>query len=49
MKLPVSKSTRILVLSAMIGETLLIGFAQQQPASDNTKLNAQTDQSYGGR
>jgi osmotically-inducible protein OsmY len=44
MKLSLSNSTRILLLGAMIGGTPLIGFAQQ-PAPDNTRTNAQTDQS----
>jgi osmotically-inducible protein OsmY len=43
MKLSLSHSTRILLLGAMIGGTTLIGFAQQ-PAPDNTRTNAQTDQ-----
>jgi osmotically-inducible protein OsmY len=44
MKLSLSKSTRILVLGAMVGGTPLLGFTQQQPAPDNTKANAQVDQ-----
>jgi osmotically-inducible protein OsmY len=43
MKLALSKSTTILVLGAMIGGVTLIGFAQQAPAPDNTKANAQAD------
>src|SRR5215472_9015145 len=44
MNLVLSKSARVLVLGAMIGGPALIGFAQQAPAPDNTKANAQTDQ-----
>ena len=44
MKLALSKSTTALVLGAMIGGVTLIGFAQQAPAPDNTKVNAQADQ-----
>jgi osmotically-inducible protein OsmY len=36
---------RLLLLGTMIGGGPLIGFAQQAPAPDNTKANAQTDQS----
>ena len=43
MKLALSKSTRVLVLRVMITGGLLIGFAQQAPAPDNTKANAQAD------
>lgn len=43
MKLSVNKSTRVLVLSAVIGGAPLIGFAQQ-PVPDNTKTNSQIDQ-----
>ena len=44
MKLALSKSTRVLVLGAMITGGPLFGFAQQAPAPDNTKANAQADQ-----
>ena len=44
MKLALSKSTRVLVLGAMMSGISLIGFAQQAPAPDNTKANAQADQ-----
>jgi osmotically-inducible protein OsmY len=44
MKLSLSKSTRVLMLGAVISGGPLIGFAQQAPAPDNTKANAQTDQ-----
>jgi osmotically-inducible protein OsmY len=44
MKLALSKSMRILVLGTMISGGPLIGFAQQAPAPDNTKANAQADQ-----
>ena len=44
MKLALSKSTRVLVLGAMITGGLLFGFAQQAPAPDNTRANAQADQ-----
>ena len=44
MKLSLSKSMRILALFAMIGGSSLVGFGEQQPAPDNTKANAQTDQ-----
>jgi len=37
MKLALSKSTRILVLGAMMSGVPLGGFAQQAPAPDNTK------------
>ena len=43
MKLSLRKSTRIVLLGAMIGGIAPIGFAQQ-PASDNTKTNARMDQ-----
>ena len=44
MKVVLRKSTRVLVLGAMMSEISLIGFAQQVPAPDNTKANAQADQ-----
>ena len=44
MKLTLSKSTRVLVLGVMMSGVTLIGFAQQAPAPDNTKANAQADQ-----
>jgi len=44
MKLVLSKSTRVLVLAVMITGGPLIGSAQQAPAPDNTKANAQADQ-----
>ena len=44
MKLSLSKSTRVLMLGAVISGVPLIGFAQQAPAPDNTKVNGQTDQ-----
>ena len=44
MKLALSKSTTALVLGTMISGVTLIGFAQQAPAPDNTKANAQADQ-----
>ena len=44
MKLALSKSTTALVLGAMISGVTLVGFAQQAPAPDNTKANAQADQ-----
>ena len=44
MKLALSKSTTALVLGALISGVTLIGFAQQAPAPDNTKVNAQADQ-----
>ena len=45
MKLSLSKSTRVLVLGAMIGGAPLVGITQEQPAPDNTKANAQVDKS----
>ena len=45
MKLALRKSTTALVLVAMIGGVTLVGVAQQAPAPDNTKANAQSDQS----
>jgi len=45
MKLSLSKSTRVLMLGAVISGAPIMGFAQQAPAPDNTKANAQTDQS----
>ena len=44
MKLALSKSTRVLVLGATISGVPLIEVAQQAPAPDNTKANAQADQ-----
>ena len=44
MKLALSKRTTALVLGAMMIGISLIGFAQQAPAPDNTKANAQADQ-----
>ena len=44
MKLALSKSTRVLVLGATISGVPLIEVAQQAPAPDNTKANAQSDQ-----
>jgi osmotically-inducible protein OsmY len=44
MKLVLSKSARVLVLGAMMSGVPLVGFAQEAPAPDNTKANAQTDQ-----
>ena len=44
MKLALSKRTTALVLGATISGVTLIGFAQQAPAPDNTKANAQADQ-----
>ena len=44
MKLALSKSTRALVLGVMMSGVPLIGIAQEAPAPDNTKANAQTDQ-----
>ena len=44
MKSALSKSTRVLVLGAMMSGISLNGFAQQAPAPDNTKANAQADQ-----
>ena len=44
MKLALSKSTTALVLGTMISGVTLIGLAQQAPAPDNTKANAQADQ-----
>ena len=44
MKLALSKSTRALVLGAMMSGVPLIGIAQQAPAPDNTKAKTQTDQ-----
>jgi len=41
MKVLISKSTRLLVLGAMISGGPLLGLAQQVPAPDNTKANAQ--------
>jgi len=43
MKVSLRKSTRILVLGAMMAGTPLLGVGQQQPAPDNTKTNADTD------
>ena len=45
MKLALSKSTTALVLGVVISGVTLFGFAQQAPAPDNTKANAQSDQS----
>ena len=44
MTLALSKSTRVLVLGATISGVPLIEVAQQAPAPDNTKANAQADQ-----
>jgi len=44
MKLALSKSTRVLVLGVMITGGPLIASAQQGPAPDNTKTNAQAGQ-----
>ena len=44
MTLALSKSTRVLVLGATISGVPLIEVAQQAPAPDNTKANAQSDQ-----
>ena len=44
MQSALSKSTRVLVLGAMMSGISLIGFAQQAPAPDNTKANARADQ-----
>ena len=44
MKVTLSKSTRVLVLGIMMSGVTVVGFAQQAPAPDNTKANAQANQ-----
>jgi osmotically-inducible protein OsmY len=44
MKLALNKSARVLVLGALMSGVPLVGFAQQAPAPDNSKANAQADQ-----